>query len=132
MIEDHGKTSAGSSRFDPVTGGVFREPEPLCAVTEERPAALGSEEGGSNVEYGQVGDEVDQRLPLLTREHPDAREEILIRETRRESERVRIHASVYHDEFRALAKALVGARGVASRSVRRTRICWRENGLEGG
>ena len=131
MIEDHGKTSAGSSRLDPVTGGVFREPEPLRAVTEERPAALGSEEGGSDVEYGQVGDEVDRRLPLFTREHPDAREEILIREAGRERERVRIHASVYHDEFRALPKALVGARDVAARSVRRTRICRRGNGLEG-
>ena len=93
MVEDHGKTSAGSSRFDPVTGGVFGEPEHLRAVSEERSAAFGSVEGGSRLERGQVGDEVDRRLPLLTREHPDAREEILIRQARRESKDVRIHAS---------------------------------------
>jgi hypothetical protein len=72
---------------------------------------LGSEEGGSDVEYGQVGDEVDRRLPLLTREHPDAREEILIREARRESERVRIHAFVYHDEFSGLGEGSGGRQG---------------------
>lgn len=120
MVEDHGKTSAGSSRLDPITSGVFREPQHLGAVIEERPTAPGSEEGGSDLEHGQVGDQVDRCFPLVAGEGDDAGREIGVREARRGSERVRIHAFVYHDEFRALSKALACARGVAARSVHET------------
>ena len=55
--------------------------------------ALGGEEGGSGVEHGQMRDELDRCLALVAGEHTDAREEILIRETRRESENVHTHVT---------------------------------------
>ncbi len=92
-LEDDGKVSAGSGRLDTVAGGVLGEPEHLRAVSEERTVALGGEEGGSGVEHGQMRDELDRCLALVAGEHTDAREEILIRETRRESENVHTHVT---------------------------------------
>jgi hypothetical protein len=92
VVEDHGKTSAGSSRLDPVAGGVLGEEEHLRAVAEERPVALASVERGPCLERGQMGDELDRSLSLLAGEHADAGEEILIRKSGRDSEHVRIHA----------------------------------------
>ncbi|PYQ38590.1 MAG: hypothetical protein DMF77_23690 [Acidobacteria bacterium] len=60
---------------------------------KERTVAFGGEEGGSGVEDRQVGHELDRRLPFLAREHTETREEILIRETRRESENVHTHVT---------------------------------------
>lgn len=52
---------------------------------------MGGVEGGARVELRQVGHELDGRFSLLTGQGRDAGEEILIGETRRESENVRIH-----------------------------------------
>ena len=41
VVEDHGKTSAGSSRLDPVTGGVLGQEKHLRAVAEERYVEFG-------------------------------------------------------------------------------------------
>ena len=90
-LEDDGKVPAGSSRLDTVAGGVLGEPKHLRAVSEERTVASGGEEGGSGIERGQVSHELDRCLPLLAGKHADAREEILIRQTRGESEDVRVH-----------------------------------------
>jgi hypothetical protein len=91
QVEDHRKVSASASSLDTVTGGILREPKHLRAIGEERPAALGGEEGGSSIELSQVGYELDRCLALLAGEHSDAREEIVIREARGESEDVRVH-----------------------------------------
>jgi hypothetical protein len=79
-LEDDGKISAGSRRLNTIAGGVLGEPKHLRAVGEERPVALGGEEGGSSVELSQVGDELDRCLALIAGEHADAREEIVIGE----------------------------------------------------
>src|SRR5258707_5549855 len=73
--------SRQASGLDTVAGGVLGEPEHLRAVGEERTVAFGGVEGGSGVEHGQVGDELDRGLPFVAREHTDAHEEIVIRET---------------------------------------------------
>ena len=91
-VEDHGKASAGSGRLYPIAGRVFGEPKGLGAVTEERPVALGRIECRSSIEFSQVGDELDQCLSLLAGERKDAGQQILIRESRRHSEDVRIHS----------------------------------------
>jgi hypothetical protein len=90
-LEDDGKVSARASRLDAVTGGVLREPKHLRAVGEERPVALGGEEGRSGVERRQVRDELDRGLALTAGENADAREEFVIGEGRRESESVHTH-----------------------------------------
>ena len=54
--------------------------------------ACGGEEDGSGIERGQVRHELDRRVPLVAREHTDAREEILIREGGGES--VRVHVPI--------------------------------------
>jgi len=76
--------------------------------------AFGGVEGGSGIERGQVGHELDRCLPLLAGEHTDAREEILIRQARGESEDVRVHVPVYHGDFRDSARAL-GSSGALGR-----------------
>jgi len=91
QVEDHRKVSAGSSRLDTVAGGVLGEPKHLRAVGEERTVALSGVEGGSGVERGQVGHELDGCVPLVAGEDTDAREKILIRQARGESEDVRVH-----------------------------------------
>jgi hypothetical protein len=53
--------------------------------------AFGGVEGGSGVERGQVGDELDRCLALIAGEHANAREEIVIGEAGGESEDVRVH-----------------------------------------
>jgi len=52
---------------------------------------MGGVEGGSRIELRQVGDEIDGCFSLFAGQHRDAGEEILIGETRRESEEVGIH-----------------------------------------
>jgi hypothetical protein len=52
---------------------------------------MGGVEGGSRVELRQVGDELDGCFSLFAGQSRDAGQEILIRETRRESEEVRVH-----------------------------------------
>jgi hypothetical protein len=51
----------------------------------------GGVEGGSCVELSEVGHELDRRFTLVAGEREETAEKILIRETRRESEDVRIH-----------------------------------------
>ena len=53
--------------------------------------AMGGVEGGSSVELRQVGNELDGGFSLSAGQRRNAGQEILIRETRRESEEVRIH-----------------------------------------
>src|SRR6266851_1771844 len=92
-LEEDGKASAGSSRLDAIAGGVFGEAKHLRAVTEEGPEALGGVERRPGVERRQVRDELDRGLALTAGENADAREEIVIRETRRESESVHTHVA---------------------------------------
>ena len=90
-VDDQRKASAGSGRLDPVAGGVFGKPKDLRAVTEERPLALGSVEGWSDVEFSKVRDQLSRCLALPGGEHADARKKIVIREARRETESVDTH-----------------------------------------
>ena len=53
--------------------------------------AMGGVERGSRVELRQVGDELDGCFSLFAGQRHDASQEIMIRETRRESEEVGIH-----------------------------------------
>jgi hypothetical protein len=52
---------------------------------------MGGVEGGSRVELCEVGHELDGRFSLFAGQYRDAGEEILIRETRRESEEGGVH-----------------------------------------
>src|SRR6266851_2512435 len=115
----HGKTPTGSSRLDTVAGGVLGETEHLRAVIEERTVASGGVERRSVVERGQVGHELGRCPPLLARERTDTREEILIRQARGENEHVRVHAPVYHGEFRGSDVVLACVRSIASDTVPR-------------
>jgi hypothetical protein len=54
--------------------------------------SFGRVDGRPRVERGEMGDELDRCFALLARESKKASEEIVIRETRRESEDVRVHA----------------------------------------
>jgi hypothetical protein len=111
-IEDRREAPAGAGGLDPVASRIFRQPKGLGAIAEQRAIALGGVSGWAAIERGQMGHELDRGLALPAREHVEAREEIVIRESSRGGE----------DEFRATGGALRGARSAAGRSVQRRGI----------
>jgi hypothetical protein len=117
QVEDHRKVSASPSRLDTVAGGVFGEPKHFRAVGEERPVALGGEEGGSSIELSEVGYELDRCLALVAGEHTDAREEIVIREAGGESEDVRVHVPIGITVFFGPRSGLWSASGASRRTA---------------
>jgi hypothetical protein len=118
-LEDDGKVSAGPSRLDAIASGALGEPKHLRAISEERTVALGGEEGGASVELSQVGDELDRCLALFGREHPNAREEIVIREAGGESEDVRVHVRIGITVFFGPQRGLWSTPGASHRSAPR-------------
>ena len=94
QIQDHREAPAGPGGLDAIARGVFREPKGLGAIAEEGPIGLGGVDGGTGIERGQVGHQLDRRFALRTREHVEAREEILIRQSGRDGEDVCLHASL--------------------------------------
>src|SRR5687768_14262496 len=121
QAEDRRKASAGSSRMDAVTCRVLREPQHLRAVAEERAASFGGVEGRAGVKHGQMRHELDRRRPFLDGQYSDALEKVVIGEAGRESEDVRVHAPVYHGEFRGSERARAGVRSVGSNPFLRKR-----------
>jgi hypothetical protein len=92
QVEDHRESPGHSSGIDPIARRVFGEAKDVRAVAEERPVAAGGIERWTRLERGQVGDQLRRRLALTASKRRDAVEKIVIGETRRESEHVRIHA----------------------------------------
>ena len=102
QIEDHGKAPAGASGVDPVAGRVFRKSQGASAIAEERSVTFSGLERRPRIEHGQVGDQLGRSLALPAGERSDAGEKIVIRETRRESEHVRVHSSCVSRRFSGL------------------------------
>ncbi len=92
-LEDQGEAPAGPSGLDAVAGGIFGEPKGLGAIVEERAVALTEEERRAAIERGQMGDQLDRGLALLSGEGFQAGEEIVIREGGSGDEDVVLHAS---------------------------------------
>ena len=116
-VEDHRKAPTGAGRVDPIARSIFGQPKNLGAISEERPVAVGSVNGRSRVEHSEVGHELDRGLTLPAGKRSDPRQEVLIREVRRESETVHTHITCVSRRFSRSGE------GSLARQERRVEAC---------
>ncbi len=116
-VQDHRATTSDSGGFDPVVGGVLREPELLRAITEERPVALAQMEL-PGVEHGQVRDELDAGAAFPLSQEAQVPRQVRVRKRGGACEELRRHAS-HHPRGGASPGPNVGA-GFACTCIRGT------------
>ena len=81
QIQDNRKSARGARGFDPSVGGVLREMEHLCAIGEQRRAAL-AEIQTPDVDLDEQGDQPRCRFTLAVGGDLDLREEVRVRQLR--------------------------------------------------
>jgi hypothetical protein len=92
-VEDHRESATGPSGVDAIACRVFGETQDPRAIAEERAMALCGMKRRPGIERGQVGDQLRGRLALLAGERREAVEKVVIGETGRENEHVRVHSA---------------------------------------
>ena len=104
-LQNHRESAGRPGHFDPSIGRVLGQMQDLCAIDEQRGAALAEVESPF-VQFRQVGDEECRRLALASGEVPDTRQQRVVGELGHCGEsRLVSMAQVYHGVFRGLRRA---------------------------